>query len=216
MAYEKLYNEIYAIVALKYLWRGYRPGYVKNESPDWLNPDQSVGIEVSQALLPYDGQDSSFLEAWLGRLSEEIPAEAKERYAGRLYFYNDRLWALLPDPRDTRSWQEKAHYRFCRKHEKLNKNFAVCKINALYLYAHATPEKTEEVRRIMAEMANSQQGNGVKFDLVFLDCESCIYILDFRSGGIAEMPVGEQAKKFLEQQAERIRNAENPEDNFEF
>jgi len=68
----------------------------------------------------------------------------------------------------------------------------------------------------MAEMANSQQGNGVEFDLVFLDCESCIYILDFRSGGIAEMPVGEQAKKFLEQQTERIRYAENPEDNFEF
>lgn len=216
MAYEKLYNEIYAIVALKYLWRGYRPGYVKNESPDWLNPAQSVGIEVSQALLPYDGQDASFLEAWLGRLSEEIPAEDKARYAGRLYFYNDRLWALLPDPRDTRSWTEKAHYRFCRKLEKLNKNFTVCKINSLYLYAHATPEKIESVRLLMAEMAESQQGSGVKFGLVFLDCEKSIYILDFRSGGIAEMPVGEMARVFLERETERIRNADIPEDNFDF
>lgn len=214
MAYEKLYNEIYAMVALKYLWRGYRPGYVKNESPDWLNPAQSVGIEVSQALLPYDGQDASFLESWLGRLSEEIPAADKTRYAGRLYFYNDRLWALLPDPRDTRSWEEKSLYRFRRKLEKLNKNFTVCKTNALYLYAHATPEKTGEVRRLMDDMSRSQQGRAQQFDLVFLDCEKCIYILDFRSGGVAEMPVGEYARGFLEQQTERIRNAENAEYDF--
>lgn len=216
MAYEKLYNEIYAIVALKYLWRGYRPGYEKCESPDWINRTESVGIEVSQALLPYDGQDASFLEAWLGRLSGEIPPEDKARYAGRLYYYNDRLWALLPDPRDSRSWQEKAHYRFCRKLEKLNKNFTVCRTNALYLYAHAAAEDPGEVRLLMADMAESQQASKQRFDLVFLDCESGIYIMDFRSGGVAEMPVGEKAKEFLERETERIRNAETPEDKFDF
>ena len=216
MAYEKLYNEIYAMVALKYLWRGYRPGYVKNESPDWLNPAQSVGIEVSQALLPYDGQDADFLEQWLGKLSGDIPAEAKARYEGRLSFYNDRLWALLPDSRDKRTWEEKSLYRFMRKLEKLNKNFTVCKTNALYLYAHSCAEDIGSVRRLMKEMAAGQQSAGVKFDLVFLDCEKSIYILDFRSGGIAEMPAGEQAKKFLEQQTENIRNSEFPEDNFDF
>ena len=216
MAYEKLYNEIYAMVALKYLWRGYRPGYEKSESPDWLNPTQSVGIEVSQALLPYDGQDADFLEQWLGKLSAEIPAEAKARYEGRLSFYNDRLWALLPDPRDKRTWEEKSLYRFLRKLEKLNKNFTVCKTNALYLYAHACAEDVSDVRRLMKNMAESQQDARVKFDLVFLDCERSIYILDFRSGGVAEMPTGEQAKKFLEQQTESIRNSEVPEDNFDF
>ncbi|MDD6188628.1 MAG: hypothetical protein PUB32_03505 [Clostridiales bacterium] len=212
MAYEKLYNEIYAIVALKYLWRGYRPGYVKSESPDWLNPEQSVGIEVSQALLPYDGQDASFLDSWLGRLSGEIPPEDKARYAGRLYFYNDRLWALLPDPRDTRDYAEKSLYRFRHKLEKLNKNFTVCGTNALYLYAHTTPEDKAGLRRLMADMNRSQLGHAKKFDLVFLDCESCIYIFDFNSGGMAEMPVGEKAKAFLEQQTERIRNGNIPED----
>ena len=216
MAYEKLYNEIYAMVALKYLWRGYRPGYVKNESPDWLNPAQSVGIEVSQALLPYDGQDADFLEQWLGKLSGDIPAEAKARYEGRLSFYNDRLWALLPDSRDKRTWEEKSLYRFMRKLEKLNKNFTVCQTNALYLYAHSCAEDIGSVRRLMKEMAAGQRSAEVKFDLVFLDCEKSIYILDFRSGGIAEMPAGEQAKKFLEQQTENIRNSEFPEDNFDF
>lgn len=216
MAYEKLYNEIYAMVALKYLWRGYRPGYVKSESPDWVNEKESVGIEVSQALLPYDGQDAGFLEAWLGKLSHEIPAEDKARYAGRLYFYNDRLWALLPDPRDERTWQEKSLYRFKRKLEKLNKNYGDYKTNALYLYAHDTPGDTGEVRRLMEEMGEWQKDMKKAFDLVFLDCRSSIYILDFGSGGVAVMPVVSSAKTFLEQQSESIRNAENAEDKTEF
>lgn len=216
MAYEKLYNEIYAMVALKYLWRGYRPGYVKSESPDWVNAAESIGIEVSQALLPYDGQDAGFLEAWLGKLSHEIPAEDKERYAGRLYFYNDRLWALLPDPRDERTWREKSLYRFRRKLEKLNKNYGEYKTNALYLYAHDTPGDVSEVRSLMEEMAAWQKAAKKPFDLVFLDCRSSIYILDFDSGGIAVMPVVSSARAFLEQQTETIRNAENAEEKFDF
>ena len=56
MAYEKLLNEIYAAVSLKYLWKEYEPYFVKSESPDWINPNMDFGLEVSQALLPDDGQ----------------------------------------------------------------------------------------------------------------------------------------------------------------
>ena len=55
MAYEKLLNEIYAAVSLKYLWKEYRPGFIKSESPDWINETMDFGLEVSQALLPDDG-----------------------------------------------------------------------------------------------------------------------------------------------------------------
>lgn len=216
MAYEKLYNEIYAIVALKYLWKGYRQGYVKCESPDWVNPVESTGIEVSQALLPYDGQAASFLEAWLGKLSGEIPGEYKARYAERMYFYNDRLWALLPDERDVRGWMEKSLYRFSRKLEKLNKNFALYKTNLLYLYAHTAEESMEEVRQLLEQMLDVQRGAGQRFDIVFLDCESGIYALDLRTGSILRMPVGEKAKEFLERQTEQIRNDANAMKKLEF
>ena len=56
MAYEKLLNEIYAAVSLKYLWKEYEPYFVKSESPDWINPNMDFGLEVSQALLPDDGE----------------------------------------------------------------------------------------------------------------------------------------------------------------
>ena len=73
MAYEKLLNEIYAVVSLKYLWREYRPDFVKSESPDWINENMELGVEVSQALLPDDGQTESFIENYLGCRREELP-----------------------------------------------------------------------------------------------------------------------------------------------
>ena len=71
VAYEKLLNEIYAVVSLKYLWKEYRPYFIKSESPDWINETMDLGLEVSQALLPGDGQEESFIEQYLGCLKEE-------------------------------------------------------------------------------------------------------------------------------------------------
>ena len=49
VAYEKLLNEIYAAVSLKYLWKEYRPCFIKSESPDWINETMDFGLEVSRA-----------------------------------------------------------------------------------------------------------------------------------------------------------------------
>ena len=62
MAYEKLLNEIYAAVSLKYLWPQYQPGFIKSESPDWINEAMDFGMEVSQALVPEDGKTEYFIE----------------------------------------------------------------------------------------------------------------------------------------------------------
>ena len=44
MAYEKLLNEIYAAVSLKYLWAEYKPVFIKSESPDWINETMDFGL----------------------------------------------------------------------------------------------------------------------------------------------------------------------------
>ena len=97
MAYEKLLNEIYAAVSLKYLWKEYQPYFIKSESPDWINETMDFGLEVSQALLPDDGQEENFIEQYLGCLKEELPPQAFEKYGDRLNFYNGRFWAIMPD-----------------------------------------------------------------------------------------------------------------------
>lgn len=207
MAYEKLYNEIYAVVFLRYFWKEYRPGFVKWESPDWVNRAMDFGMEVSQALLPYDGQSESFLEHYLGHLREEIPQSALEKYEGKLYFYNGRLWALLSDEENQVPYQEKVLIRFERKLQKLNSHYTHFACNALYLYAHAEPQDLGEVREILQAMQQQQSVKPQRFQKVFLDCKSRVYVLDFPEDKVQEILIPEKAQMFLEAEAEMLRHS---------
>ncbi len=206
MAYEKLYNEIYAMVVLKYFWKEYQPGFVKGESPDWKNPKMNFGLEVSQALLPYDGQSESFLEHYLGRLKEDIPESALEKYKGKLYFYNGRLWALINDEENQIPYQEKVKIRFERKLEKLNSHYTHYTCNALYLYAHAEPEKRDEIEAIMRAMQEKQALKRYQFQKIFLDCKSCVYLLNFQESVLQEIFIPKKAQIFLEMETETLRH----------
>ena len=206
MAYEKLYNEIYAVVVLRYFWKEYRPGFVKWESPDWMNWDMDFGMEVSQALLPADGQAESFLEHYLGCLKEEIPETALEKYQGKLYFYNGRLWALLNDKENKIPYQEKVWFRFERKLEKLNSHYVHCACNSLYLYAHAEPQRLGEIAVIMQAMNEQQLKQKYQFQKVFLDCKNQVYILDFEDMSIHEIFIPQKAQMFLEMETETMRH----------
>jgi hypothetical protein len=203
MAYEKLYNEIYAAVTLKYFWREYRPGFVKCESPDWFNESTGFGLEVSQALVPSDGITESFLEKYLGKLREEIPEVELERYGGRLYFYNDRLWAVMPE--EDLPCREKALYRFGKKLEKLNANYRSEGENGLYLFLHDDRVTREECAEWFREMRLRQVGCRRVFRRVFLDGEQVLYVLDFVSGALEVVPIPERARIFLAAETERLR-----------
>lgn len=203
MAYEKLYNEIYAIVVLKYFWEDYKPGYIKWESPDWLNRKESTGVEVSQALLPYDGQAESFIEHFLGRPKEEIPEAAFQKYGERLYFYNGRLWALLNDENDPFSYQEKILTRFSRKLDKLNSHYILCGFCALYLFAHAEPTK-EEIEGLLSQMAQMQNRRRSQFEIVYLDCGNYLYLLDFLQNSVKAIPLPEKALAFITAETEEL------------
>lgn len=203
MAYEKLYNEIYAIVLLKYFWEDYKPGYVKWESPDWLNGKEQTGIEVSQALLPYDGQAEHFIEHHLGRPREEIPTAAFQKYGHRLYFYNGRLWALLNDENDPYGYQEKILTRFSRKLDKLNSHYHPCGDCALYLYTHAEPAQ-EEIPGLLKQMSQGQSRRENRFDTVFLDCGNSLYLLDFSKNSVKEIPLPDKALEFITGETEEL------------
>jgi hypothetical protein len=201
MAYEKLYNEIYAIVVLKYFWDDYQPGYIKWESPDWLNKKTNTGVEVSQALLPYDGQAENFLEHFLGRPKEEIPENAFQKYGDRLYFYNNRLWALLNDENDPNDYKIKVLTRFKRKLDKLNSHYIPCGFCSLYLYAHAQPTK-KEIKELFSIMEDKQNRRKSQFEFVFLDCGNRIYLLDFIKSNVLEIPIPEKAQEFITAETE--------------
>lgn len=206
MAYEKLLNEIYAVVSLKYLWKEYRPHFVKSESPDWINDTMDFGLEVSQALLPYDGQEADFIEQYLGCLKEELPPQAFEKYGERLNFYNGRFWAILPDTEVQQDYLFKAKYRFDRKLEKLNTNYTYKKYNGLYLFLHPTEENDIDVNALFAYMKDRQETVRKRFDRVFLNCVKKIYVCDYSRHTMDPIILPQNAEIFLNTEAEYLRS----------
>jgi len=205
MRYEKLLNEIYAAVSLKYLWPQYKPGFVKSESPDWINESMDFGLEVSQALLPDDGQEKSFIEKYLGCLKEDLPGHAMEKYKGRLHFYNGRFWAILPDPEVQQDYLSKAKFRFDRKLERLNTNYKHKGCNGLYLFLHPLEENDIDAGQLFEYMRHRQEGQPVKFDWVFLNCRKKIYVCDYITNTIELIDLPQNAEFFLNTEAEHLR-----------
>lgn len=205
MAYEKLLNEIYAAVSLKYLWPDYKPSFIKSESPDWINNTMDMGLEVSQALLPDDGQMESFIEKYLGCRKEELPPAAFERYGERLHFYNGRFWAILPDNALHQDYLSKAKYRFDRKLEKLNAHYQRRRYNGLYLFLHPTDENDIDAGCLYEYMGHRQEGAAMGFHWVFLDCAKVIYVCNYIKNTIEPIMLPQNAENFLNTQAEYLR-----------
>lgn len=91
MIYEKLYNEIYALLSIGKIGSEYRGLYTKSESPDWVNEGKSIGIEVTQALLQYEGEAQKVIDKYLGKRLEEIPYPEIEPFMDRARFFCGRL-----------------------------------------------------------------------------------------------------------------------------
>lgn len=207
MAYEKLLNEIYAALSLEYIWPEYRPAFEKSESPDWVNQNMELGLEVSQALMPEDGQTERFLEEYLGRPREEIPQADLDRYGDRLHFYNGRFWAVLPRENEPYSDFEKAAYRFEKKLEKLNTNYQKMKYNGLYLFLHPAGEEGPDLGALFQWMKERQSRERVRFDWVFALCRNRLTVFDFARNRMEVYRISAQGESFLNQEAERLRNA---------
>ena len=205
VAYEKLLNEIYAAVSLKYLWKEYQPYFIKSESPDWINDTMDFGLEVSQALLPDDGQEERFIEQYLGCRKEELPPQAFEKYGDRLNFYNGRFWAILPDQTVHQDYLFKAKYRFDRKLEKLNTNYMERRDNGLYLCLHPTDENDIDAGALFEYMRLTQETREKCLDWVFVNCVKTIYVCNYKIKTIEPIRLPKNAESFLNTEAEYLR-----------
>lgn len=216
--FEKLYNEIFAILSLKYFWRDYSDGFVKGESPDWYNKTASVGIEITQAIMQEDGEAQSVVNQYLGKLREEIPGDVLSRYSGRTYFYNDRLWAILPEAgkEDTLTACEKALYRFNKKLERLNSNYTHFRLNALYLYLHESGQGDREIAELIGKMKEAQQHSERKFKTVFLNCVNALRVADLEDVTWETVHIPADALAFMRSRAELLRHGDSWKDGTDF
>lgn len=207
MAYEKLYNEIYAIVSLKYLWKEYQPCFVKSESPDWINNEMDLGLEVTQALLPDDGKTESFIDKYLGCRKEELPYAAIEFYGNRLHFYNGRFWAVLDDEREPQDYLEKVQFRFDRKLEKLNINYTHMANNGIYIYVHPAKNERVDAKKLFHYMKKEQAKKEHGFKWVFLNCIDKIYVFNFEKDSIERIDLPSNAEVLFNNETEKLRHS---------
>ena len=216
--FEKLYNEIFAILSLKYFWRDYSDGYIKGESPDWYNPVDSVGIEVTQAIMQEDGEAQSVVNQYLGRRKAEIPEDILRRYEDRTYFYNDRLWAIMPEAgkEDNLTACEKALFRFDKKLERLNSNYTEFNTNALYLYLHESNITDEKVTGFIRSAEKKQKECARKFDTVFLNCVNALRVVDMKNGSWETVHIPQDALAFMRSRTEQLRHSMEWKDGTEF
>jgi len=216
--FEKLYNEIFAMLSLKYFWRDYSDGYKKGESPDWYNPKASVGIEITQAIMQEDGEAQSVVNQYLGKLKVEIPEDVQLRYSGRMYFYNDRLWAIMPEAGKAEKLTacEKALYRFGKKLERLNSNYTEFNTNALYLYLHESSVTDDETACFIKAADEIQKNCAKKFDTAFLNCVNALRVVDMKSGSYETVHIPQDALAFMRSMAEQLRHGMEWKDGADF
>ena len=216
--FEKLYNEIFAILSLKYFWRDYSDGYIKGESPDWYNPETSVGIEITQAIMQEDGEAQSVVNQYLGRQKAEIPEDVLLRYSGRTYFYNDRLWAIMPEAgkEERLTACEKALYRFNKKLERLNSNYTRFDTNGLYLYLHESNITDEDMRCFIQKVKEAQQSSERRFDIAFLNCVNTLRVANLKENSWETVHVPSDALAFMRNSAEQLRHGVEWKDGVSF
>ena len=164
------------------------------------------GLEVSQALLPDDGQEESFIEQYLGCRKDELPPQTFAKYGDRLNFYNGRFWAILPDPLVQQDYLSKAKYRFDRKLEKLNTNYRHMRYNGLYLFLHPSDESDFDAVCLFEYMRERQAGTKRRFDWVFLNCVKKIFVCNYFTNTIESIVLPQNAENFLNTEAERLRH----------
>lgn len=213
MIYEKLYNEIYALLSVKKLGSEYKGIYKKSESPDWINEYDNIGIEVTQALLQYEGEAQKLIDKFLGMRLEDIPQAEIEPFLDRAEFFCGRLQAINTD-NGSHSYVFKTLYRFDKKLYKLNTNYSLMKKNCLYIFLHKDNEVYSDIEYIFETIQAQQSRKTNKFHTVFLNCIDTIYALDFSVGQVSTIQLSENERENFAQSALLIRNRVGGNEDF--
>lgn len=191
------------MLMIRKYWSGYSPGYIKNEGPDWVNPSDSVGIEVTRSMSKHDGYTNSFSEKYFGEKRDNIPTRRLEEFRGQLFFHEDSdiLIALSPTKGliDSSYFYNQIVQSFRGKVEKLQ-IYELLRTMVLYIY---TPFSLNQ-KEIVSLLDVFSIKTGLYFHIVFLDTtdqlitydiEAKTYKIDEKLGDMKALMV--QAKELV-------------------
>ena len=139
--YDKLFDEIYALVAIHIAYPNLVNRIVKGEHPDWQDEEGAVGIEVVRAMSQHMGYVRSIWNEYHGEDIKTIPLKLRKGFLGDFTTHNGRL-VEISDSKGlvdgTRHVQLSIHAAES-KLSLLNKtHFSYFKSNELFIYVPFT------------------------------------------------------------------------------
>lgn len=180
--YNKDYFEKYALLSLVYCYDDKLHSMKKHERPDWIDKNRSIGLEVTRALSPKDGERESIIERYFckGYKPEEIINKANRElkcnkdmfkiadgicYVEKNVNYSD-VKQLIIDTINTKISKLNSHY------DKFNKNW-------LYVFTDSSLLDDGDIEEIILKINNI--GDNSSFDKIFINIIDKIYVIEDNS-----------------------------------
>ena len=178
--YDKLYYEIYALLAMEMLYTDFSHNFFKGESPDWRNEVDGIGLEVSRAESEHIGYTKNLVNTYLGKHKSGMPEKVINKFRGSLSFKNEHLNTVS----DSLGFVDGTrHIDFAidkleNKTRLLNQqHFAVFVRNCLFLYMTNTVLE-EDIELFLIKSAQVNTHYNKRFDEVMLLDGSSIHAIN--------------------------------------
>lgn len=155
------------MLIIKKYWPDYVPGYIKCEGPDWVNPNDSTGIEITRTMSTHEGYSDSLARKYFGKKRHDIPSEILEVFHGELFYREDgTVIGMSPSKGlvNASSFYNQIVQSFDTKVSKLLK-YKTFSRNILYLY-HSFLLNQKEIESLLDVFSIK---TGLYFHIVFLD-----------------------------------------------
>lgn len=205
MKYNKKYFEPYALLTLIKCF-GYNIEDILDqdvECPDWQSDKLDLGIEVTEAKNPMDGQLDFIIDKYFnkGLSGRKIQNAVKKEYPkyGHLFRYKRNI-SYCTVPISYSDEINKIAKAITEKTEKLNKNYKVFKNNWLYIFA-GIELYCEDIPKILSLTKTDEKG--IQYDKIFINVIDKILVIN-RDGFIEEVEVDNKTLKELK--AEALKN----------
>lgn len=185
--YDNIYHEIYALYAMNIAYPNFADDMVKSESPDWVDAENSIGLEVTRAESKHIGYTRYFVNQYLGKKEEEVPEEIRVQFRGDIIIEKGRIFSIC----DSKGLVDGTrHIKFAiesceKKLARLNsRSFSLYESNELFLFLAFTIG-SYDVELFASNYYIAERSFAKKFSRIVLFDNNTLY--DFRpSSGTTE------------------------------
>lgn len=166
----------------------------KWESPDFQSEVLDLGIEVTRAINPVQGECGYLIREYLGQgLSEDIiNCKIKERLLTLQAIKGEELTfdhiashcniPVVADDYDIDQCLSQIARSIHEKTHKLNRNYRIFSANWLYIFTEYAPLDRSDIETVVSQVTKHKMYN---YDNIFVDCFEDIFLID--KGGLVHL-----------------------------